>query len=697
MKKLKQFAICAASAFMLIGCTNGASSEEPAPSSKTGKSTQTSKQTTSAPAPSSSTPSSSSAKPSSSKTPTSYSGESNAHVAGKDYIIFNKAPEIHFTSNDGSLDWATKPNKDTLTKPEVSGSLWTDKCGSEYYIDHVDATMKVRGNWTTNYEKKPFRIKFAAKNNLFGLNNGNTFKKWVLFADVKDSSLLRNATSFYMARNILNDNIFVSDFTPVHLYLNNQYWGMYLLGEQKETGTKRINVYDKMADNYAGTDIGYAFELDHYANDPSTTDPTFNVEYKPNEITWHHSGENYEESGRGNVTGYTMLSDITNESTQIPFIKNRVEQVYQVLYNAVMNNKLQEIRDNQVVNSTETDMATCLRKTIDLDSFIDMFLLNQIVCDPDVGYSSFYLSIDMSAKGNQLLTLNCPWDYDSALGVRQRAVEDAQGDYVGICSNMWMSLISKAPFFKEALKEKWNTLKAAGFIDNTNAMIDDFVSRYVNDYKQNFNKWPRNMGNNPEVNFETRKEVNNFKTEKEAAQFMKKWLNTRFTWIDNDINEIREPTSAEFKAACTKIRLEAENATLKNGNGGTAIAVKTKTGEGISGNSYVGNLDGNQGASMEFTFNSPKRYDKIYICAGLSARSTTHTFSDFFGITVNGANMDVESHDIVGPTGGQDYHMWTEVDVGYAKSCVSGTNKIVLTSTGTCTNFDYIDVYLPNE
>lgn len=687
MRKNKQIAILVASAFMLIGCTPASSSADtPSESDEISSVIESSAST------------SSSAASSAASTSTSipYSGKSNSLIDGKDYTIFQKAPEIHFSTKDGDLSWATQPNKDTA-KPEVTGKLWTDNCGENFYIDHAEATMKVRGNWTTNYQKKPFRIKFTTKNNLFGLNGGAKFKKWVLFADVKDSSLLRNATAFYMGRQILQDNIFVSDFTPIHLYLNDQYWGMYLLGEQKEVGSKRINV-KQPASGYKGTDIGYAFELDHYATDPSTTDPIFTVDYKPNEITWHHSGENYEESGRGNVKSYTMLSDITNEATQIPYIKNRVEMAYTILYDAVMNNKLQEIQNEKVVTSSETDMMKCLQKTIDVDSFIDMFILNQITCNPDVGYSSFYLSLDMSSEGNKLLTLNCPWDFDSALGVRQRAVENAQGDYVGVSSNMWMSLISKAPFFKNVMKEKWNALMEKGFVDKTNAFIDDFSSRYVNDYKQNFQKWPQNIGNNPEVNFETRSEVNKFKTEKEAANFMKSWLNTRLTWINNDVNDIREPTTEEFKTGCTKIRLEAEDAVLGNSKGGQVAEVKSVTGENVSGNQYVSGLDGKNGANMTWTFNSSKTSNKVLVTAGLSARENqTNTFSDMFSITLNGANVkDLGQTFSSQGIQGRDYHYWTYVDIGYAQTLVSGQNTLVITCNGSGTNFDYVDLYIPN-
>ncbi len=40
------------------------------------------------------------------------------------------------------------------------------------------------------------------------------------------------------------------------MYLNNLYWGVYLLAEQQQVNANRINVTEP-EDNYTGTDIGF--------------------------------------------------------------------------------------------------------------------------------------------------------------------------------------------------------------------------------------------------------------------------------------------------------------------------------------------------------------------------------------------------------------------------------------------------------
>ena len=63
-------------------------------------------------------------------------------------------------------------------------------------LNGADAQVKVRGNWTTLYPKKPLKIKFSEKQDMLGLNNSSGFKNWLLLAEYKDCSMLRNKAVF---------------------------------------------------------------------------------------------------------------------------------------------------------------------------------------------------------------------------------------------------------------------------------------------------------------------------------------------------------------------------------------------------------------------------------------------------------------------------------------------------------------------
>ena len=97
-------------------------------------------------------------------------------------------------------------------------------------IDSANASVKVRGNWTTAYNKKPLRIKFETKQSMLGLNDGGEYKNWLLLAEYKDFSMLRNKTALQLAGEILGkDGYYASDSQLVEVTINGEYWGVYLL------------------------------------------------------------------------------------------------------------------------------------------------------------------------------------------------------------------------------------------------------------------------------------------------------------------------------------------------------------------------------------------------------------------------------------------------------------------------------------
>ncbi|MBQ5989721.1 MAG: CotH kinase family protein, partial [Oscillospiraceae bacterium] len=134
----------------------------------------------------------------------------------------------------------------TVTLRDPDGSI---------LIDGAAADVKVRGNWTTDYDKKPLRIKFNEKQSIGDLNEGKAFKNWVLLAEYKDASMLRNKTALSMAREILeNDGLYASDAELVEVDINGEYRGVYLLAEFQQVNENRVNINDPEKD-YQGTDI----------------------------------------------------------------------------------------------------------------------------------------------------------------------------------------------------------------------------------------------------------------------------------------------------------------------------------------------------------------------------------------------------------------------------------------------------------
>ena len=459
----------------------------------------------------------------------------------------NILPELHFNfsetdskGNKQEMEWMNIAKKNDVSRPEVEGKITLTNCPDESMeLKDVKAFMKVRGNQTAGWRKKAFRIKFDKKQTLLGLNGGGKFKKWVLLADAKDTTLIRSAAGLYISREICKDNdkIWVCDYTPVTVYLNEQYWGYYYLGEQKEVKAdgshQRIRLTEP-ADGYTGVDIGYCFELDHYAdgansNDSSEVakgadgDPTFRVNYSPSLSQGRPGGP----LAVGQVYTYTMLSDITDgprdasgdptehlqadysrvdnmgkpqsgatktsNSEQLSFIRDKMEQLYQVLYNAASNNAAKEIDENGNIVNTSKTVEEVINQYFDVKSWVDALILHAYTIAPDLGYSSFYMSYDNTPSGDHKLRFDCPWDFDSNFGNRNNFYVDAQTDtYVENTYNTWLYQLYKLSFIKNAVKARWNELREAQMFENMFHMIRQYFNDYDLEIHRNHYRWPEN-------------------------------------------------------------------------------------------------------------------------------------------------------------------------------------------------------------
>ena len=489
-------------------------------------------------------------------------------------------PRIYFQSDDPSaINFATIATSTDVDRPTVKGKFTLDNCGSEYAFTDVVGEMKVRGNQTAGFPKKGFRIKFDKGREFLGLNSGKKFKKWVLLADAKDSCIIRTQIGLTTSKAICDgENIFVSDITPVSVYLNGTYWGYYYLAEQKETKTGRINL--SVPEGYTGTDIGYNFELDHYASQEAQKtdggDPTFT-------ITYHGYGNNERpyniESSLANpglMRTFTMNSDIYPETEgkhidhtnndQVKFIKERVEALFTVLYEAAVNKKAYTI-GNDPTDTTHYNKAYAVNgKTVqqaveenfDLDTWACGFIINGFSCPPDLGYSSFYMSFDNTADGAKKLRYDNPWDFDSNFGNRNNFITSADSTsggggwgggsgfdpyYLDRTSNMWLQLLGKLDFFMNVVKAKWNRARENQVFEKMFQMIRVYFKYYDYEARKNFQKWPeikasdsnvgsyfsgelRDIFKNPKDRLKAQEETINW-CAKRVNYLEKKWGNNR--------------------------------------------------------------------------------------------------------------------------------------------------------------------------
>ena len=84
---------------------------------------------------------------------------------------------------------------------------------------------------------------------MFHLNHDYLSKDWLLLTYWHDFSILRNNSGLYLGQILYKKTgLYGSDFINLEVYINREYWGVYLLCEQNEIALGRVDI-DKVYRN----------------------------------------------------------------------------------------------------------------------------------------------------------------------------------------------------------------------------------------------------------------------------------------------------------------------------------------------------------------------------------------------------------------------------------------------------------------
>lgn len=506
----------------------------------------------------------------------------NKDTSGEEVVsdeTMNELPVLFIETmgdNAGNMDFVTKPVARHVAKSIASWTQGYVMPPEPYYVDctisltdidekvvldKVEAEVKVRGNWTTSYDKKPLRIKFKKAQSMLGLNEGQAFKSWVLLAEYKDGSMLRNKTALTIAGEILeSDGLYVSDAELVEVVINGEYWGVYLLAEQQQINKGRVNITEA-EDDYTGTDIGYFLEFDGYYKNE---DPLqrFKISYADNAALVPFDGE----GGNGRtmkclsdpVYGYkqdigiTIKSDICSQEQQ-DFVASYLDNVYKIMYYAAYHDEAYVFSEDYTEIS-KTDKLTpkeAVEQVIDVQSLVDVYIINELFCDADVYYSSFFMAVDFGTEGDKKLRFEAPWDFDSGLGNKDRCLDgtgfyaanivpDVEGGPNGggryETINPWLAVLIYEDYVQENIKKTWTEAYDAGVFDRAYAMIAEDKTKFQAAFTRNYNKWNNIIDNAPFV-----KELSPLAAactnQEEAADFLLEWLQSRVEFLNGEWHE----------------------------------------------------------------------------------------------------------------------------------------------------------------
>ncbi len=272
-------------------------------------------------------------------------------------------PRIEITLNEIELSEIDAGSKETKYEGNKL-NIYNNGVVDEY--DGVE--IKGRGNTTWLQEKKPYRIKFEQKEDLFGLGKA---KKWNLLANALDGTDLRTETAFYLEEMLGMKYRFEGQF--VELYIDGDYRGLYYLTHTVEVNKEVVDLRDPM---------GLLVELDN--------------------LYWDEKN-NYLTRNDDRLTVKDAVEDDKIDEAMSEFLADY--------------NEFEKAVD-------EKDFAR-INELVDVESFAHYYLLSEFTVNPDAHWTSFYMYKDGS---DDKIHAGPGWDFDLSLSNRQWG--DWQGEII---------------------------------------------------------------------------------------------------------------------------------------------------------------------------------------------------------------------------------------------------------------------------
>ena len=379
-----------------------------------------------------------------------------------------------------------------------------DKSGGRNALDspHVDSEarigIEIRGKTSQFFPKRQygFEIRDDAGNDRdVSLLQLPAESDWVLNGPYSDKTLMRNYLAYEFSNRI---GRYASRTRFVELFLNEgtgvsltekHYAGVYLLIEKIKRGEKRVDIQSLKSTQEDPSEItgGYILKIDKL--DPY--DARFFTRY-----------------GTQLIHVYPRGREIS--SAQKAWIQNYMNAF-----------------ESALAGKDFTDPDRGYAQYIDIDSFIDHFIINELFKNTDGFRNSTYMYKDRDGK----LSMGPVWDFNLSMGNTVF--------YNGWETENWLVDTNPVPFwwrrlladenFKQRLVKRWETLRKNELA--TSELLDeiDRTAKYLSEaQKRNFQRW-RVLGRRILGNPRAYGSANTY--EQEVIR-LKTWLLARLKWMD---------------------------------------------------------------------------------------------------------------------------------------------------------------------
>ncbi len=387
-------------------------------------------------------------------------------------------------------------NPDNINRPDDEATDYDGFIGIE-----------LRGSSSQNYPQQPFLFETRDENgdnlnvSILGLPEEND---WILLSNYNDKTFMRNILGYKLFEKLGN---YAPRAKLVDVIINNDYKGIYVLTEKIKQDKNRVDIAKLKEDDNTGDELtgGYIFKIDYWSESDSWKSPYAPVDHSDFEVHFV-----YHDPGPEELT-----------VQQKNYLKTYVTSFESTLYNPGYKDPLDGYR-----------------QFIDVESFIDYFIVSEISRNNDGFKKSRYFHKDKNGK----IVAGPVWDFDWAWkNINEcfifKSTNGSGWSYkINDCnpwvkSPGWMVRLFDDFYFEQKTNCRYFSFRENELSnENIMGMIDSLYNVVKNAQVKHFQKYPIlgvNVGT-PEVDEQPL-------TYEGEVQKLKNWITVRLNWLDNNM------------------------------------------------------------------------------------------------------------------------------------------------------------------
>lgn len=356
-------------------------------------------------------------------------------------------------------------------------------------LELQDIEIKGRGNstWSTFLKKRSYNIRLGSRQKVLGMPK---HKRWVLMANYRDKTLMRNAVAFHFS-SLCEGIKWTPHYRQVELVLNGTFRGVYQLAEQIKIDKNRVNIQEMLSTDTDPERItgGYIIELDRGVD--------------ADQYGWVATYL----KGSSHRINIKVPDTKDGNDTQFQYIRGYLDSL-----------------DSKLGTTQPGNFGPIYERYFDLPSMIDQWLVYELSGTPEPnGPNSYYMYKD---RGDDKIYGGPVWDFD----YRSYMTGTARS-WVNRGA-LWMPYLLKDQTFVDAVKERWALLypkltSVFEFID-----AEQEYMQYSED--ENWAIHEQNL-----IDDNRRENGDEFIPWRNAVDRMREYLRIKIPWMNTQIKNMR--------------------------------------------------------------------------------------------------------------------------------------------------------------